>query len=129
MDILLLTQEPPLRDDEVVSGNAVRTRQLRKGLVGVVNAFATRHMAGSNAVIIAHEMLHTLGATDKYDLATNQPLFPHGYADPDRDPLYPQRRAEIMGGRVPLSAARAEIPSSLKQVVVGPATALELRWR
>ena len=32
MKILLLTQEPPLRDDEIVSGNAVRTRQLSSAL-------------------------------------------------------------------------------------------------
>ena len=32
MKILLITQEPPLLNEEVVSGNAVRTRQLRQAL-------------------------------------------------------------------------------------------------
>jgi hypothetical protein len=34
MKVLLLTLEPPLRDDEVVSGNAVRTRQLSEAVQG-----------------------------------------------------------------------------------------------
>jgi len=32
MKILLITQEPPLQSEEIVSGNAVRTRQLTNGL-------------------------------------------------------------------------------------------------
>lgn len=38
---------------------------LEKGLIGVVNAFASSSMEGENNVVIAHEILHTLGATDK----------------------------------------------------------------
>jgi len=45
---------------------------LQKGLVGVVNAFAAADYAGSNAVVVAHELLHTLGATDKYDPGTGR---------------------------------------------------------
>ena len=40
---------------------------LQKGMLGVVNAFASADQEGSNAVVIAHELLHTFGATDKYD--------------------------------------------------------------
>jgi hypothetical protein len=101
---------------------------LQKGLFAVVNAFADRREEGSNDTVIAHELLHTVGATDKYDFATNQPLNPIGLADPGRQPLYPQSKAELMGGRIPQSADKAEIPESLRQVVVGPATALEIRW-
>jgi len=101
---------------------------LQKGLFAVVNAFADRREEGSNDTVIAHELLHTVGATDKYDLATNLPIVPIGIADPDRQPLYPQSRAELMGGRVALSPDRAEIPESLRKVIVGPATALEIRW-
>ena len=99
---------------------------LRKGMIGVVNGYADRRYSGSNNVILAHEVLHTLGATDKYDFATNLPLWPTGFAEPDRQPLLPQRRAEIMGGRVPVTENRADIPRSLKLVVIGPATALEI---
>jgi hypothetical protein len=101
---------------------------LQKGLFGIVNAFADREMEGSNDTVMAHELLHTLGATDKYHLGDNQPLHPIGYAEPDREPLYPQRYAEIMGGRIPSSAAESRIPASLRQVIVGPATALEIGW-
>jgi hypothetical protein len=101
---------------------------IQKGLIGVVNAFAARTQTQTNNVVIAHEFLHTLGATDKYHPASNQPLFPIGYAEPQRTPLHPQRRAEIMGGRIPLSEQHAEMPDSLDQCRVGPETALEIRW-
>jgi hypothetical protein len=102
---------------------------LQKGLVGVVHAFAQADMAGSNNIVIAHELMHTLGASDKYDLGSGAPLYPIGFADPDRQPLYPQARAEIMAGRRALSEREFEMPASLREVIVGPGTALEIRWR
>jgi hypothetical protein len=101
---------------------------LQKGLLGVAHLYASDKQTGSGNMIIAHEMLHTLGATDKYAPGSNLPRFPDGYADPDRTPLYPQTRAEIMGGRIPVSETEADIPASLKKTVVGPATAAEIRW-
>ena len=100
---------------------------IQKGMVGVVNAYAGRRHTPVNNVIIAHELLHTLGATDKYDPATGLPAFPNGYAEPEREPLHPQRFAEIMGGRVPVSGAEAMIPQSLRDAVIGKATAREIR--
>jgi len=94
----------------------------------VVNAFATRSQNAQNNIVIAHELLHTVGATDKYDPATNQPLYPQGYAEPEQQPLLPQRFAEIMGGRVPLTQADAEMPDGLEQVLIGADTAREIRW-
>ncbi len=102
---------------------------VRKGLYGLVNAFAADHMAGSNNVVIAHELLHILGASDKYDLRTGQPRVPEGLAEPQRQPLYPQRRAEIMGGRIALGPGRAQVPESLDDVVIGSLTAQEIRLR
>jgi hypothetical protein len=102
---------------------------LQKGLIGVVNIFARRSQAETNNFVITHEMLHTLGATDKYDFAGNMPAYPDGYGDPDLHPLYPQTQAELMGGRIPLSKSNAVIPEGLHQVVVGPATAEEIRWK
>jgi hypothetical protein len=101
---------------------------LQKGLVGVVHAFALREMSGDNNVVIAHELLHTVGATDKYDLRNGQPLDPIGLADSQQQPLYPQALAEIMAVRRALSAQESEMPPSLRGEVVGPATALEIRW-
>jgi hypothetical protein len=101
---------------------------IQKGMIGVVNAFASPALAPRNNVVIAHEFLHTLGATDKYDPATNQPIYPQGYAEPQRQPLYPQRRAEIMGGRIPLSSDEAVMPKSLAAAGIGVDTAREIRW-
>jgi hypothetical protein len=101
---------------------------LQKGLVGVVHAYADADMTSPNNVVIAHEILHTLGATDKYDPATLAPLYPIGYAEPDREPLHPQEFTEIMAGRRAIDADDAEMPDSLAEVVVGRATALEIGW-
>lgn len=101
---------------------------LRKGMIGVVNAYADRTLAERNNVIIAHEFLHTVGASDKYDLANNQPYYPEGYAEPDKIPLYPQNKAEIMGGRIPLSKHDAVMPASVAKSSIGDRTAQEINW-
>lgn len=101
---------------------------LQEGMLGIVNAFATRKMTDANAMVITHEILHTLGATDKYDLSTGLPLFPEGYADANKDPRYPQELAEIMGGKIPLSSTEAAIPRGLDQVIIGDKTAREIHW-
>jgi hypothetical protein len=85
-------------------------------------------MAGSNNIVIAHETLHTVGATDKYDIRSGVPNFPAGYGEPDRKPLYPQRYAEIMAGQRALSEREQEMPLSLSNVIVGPETAAEIGW-
>jgi len=102
---------------------------LQKGLIGRVNLFANDKMTSQNSVVVAHEFLHTLGATDKYDLSTLQPHFPDGYAEPELVPPYPQRFAEIMAGRTPLSRAEASMPSGLDSVLIGYKTAQEINWR
>ena len=102
---------------------------LKEGLIGVVHAFASRRLTQMNHVVIAHEVLHTVGASDKYHAATAFPVFPDGFADPGKSPRYPQSRAELMGGRIPMSEGKATIPRSLDRVVVGPKTAGEIKWR
>jgi len=101
---------------------------LPKGMLGVVHAFADKNMKGSNQFVIAHEMLHTLGATDKYIPGSNLPIYPIGYAEPNADPRFPQRFAEIMGGRIPISPLEAVMPRSLESARIGLETALEIRW-
>jgi hypothetical protein len=100
---------------------------LSGGLIGLINGFAEKNYRGSNNVVIAHELMHTLGATDKYN-PLNQPVHPGGFASPFKEPLFPQRQAEIMGGRIPLTATRSIVPDNLGQVVVGAFTAAELNW-
>ncbi|MEJ2601890.1 MAG: hypothetical protein P8172_01115 [Gammaproteobacteria bacterium] len=99
---------------------------LQKGLVGIVNAFADPALESMNQVIIVHELLHTLGATDKYDRTTLRPVAPIGLGEPEKIPLYPQSRAEIMAGRLAVSPVDARIPQSLAETVIGPLTATEI---
>lgn len=101
---------------------------LQKGHVCIVKAFAGRDLTVRNNVIITHEMLHTLGATDKYNLQTLQPIYPEGYAAPARKPLLPQKYAEIMGRAIPLSGSESRIPESVAFTVIGPQTAKEIKW-
>jgi hypothetical protein len=117
-----------LYHDPALTPTVPHSLGLREGLIGVVYAFADPEMSGANDVVIAHELLHTLGATDKYDPNTNAPRFPDGFGNPVQVPLYPQRSAELMGGRRMLAADRWEQPVSLEEVVIGHATAAEIHW-
>jgi hypothetical protein len=101
---------------------------LQRGLTAVVHVFASRAQEAQNRIVMTHELLHTFGATDKYDLATGLPLYPDGFADPQLSPRYPQQRAEIMAAKTPFSATDARMPDSLADEVVGPVTAREIGW-
>jgi hypothetical protein len=105
-----------------------RSTALERGLIAVVNLFAANEAQEGNNFVLAHELLHTLSARDKYDLATTLPRFPEGFADPQREPTYPQTRVEIMGGRIPIDPHTARMPSSLAEAVVGRLTAAEIGW-
>ena len=100
---------------------------LQKGLLGVVHAFAGAEQRMQNNFVIAHELLHTLGAKDKYDVH-GRPMAPEGLADARLEPLYPQYKAEIMAGRIALSPERSEMPKGLADAVIGYATAAEIGW-
>jgi hypothetical protein len=117
-----------LYHDPALTPTVPHSLGLSKGLIGVVYAFAAPSMNGENNVVIAHEMLHTLGATDKYEPGSDAPLFPDGYGDPQQQPLYPQQTAELMAGRRMESADKWTQATGLQQVVIGPATAAEIRW-
>jgi len=101
---------------------------LHKGRIGRVNLFAENSQHATNAVIIGHELLHTLSASDKYNLSTSLPLFPQGYAEPYAQPLYPQSMAEVMAGKVPQTTQQARMAKSLGEVVIGRLTAREIGW-
>jgi hypothetical protein len=96
-------------------------------------------MADFALFVVAHEVMHTLGATDKYD-ATGRVLLPDGLAEPDREPLWPQRFAEVMARNRPIyrrsgaGSAAGEpadeevVPESLNELAVGKKTAEEIGW-
>ena len=98
---------------------------LQKGLIGVVHAFADAKQAQQNNIVIAHELLHTLGATDKY-APDGKPIYPQGYAEPDLPERLPRHSAEIMAGRLVNAAGRLVMPDSLEQCVIGAQTAHEI---
>ena len=100
---------------------------LRKGLVGAVHVFASKEQSAQNNIVITHELLHTLGASDKYDVQ-GQPVFPDGFTDPDEGERYPQHSAEIMAGRIAVRPDRAIIPANLEACAMGSKTAYEIGW-
>ena len=57
-----------------------------------------------------------------------KPVAPEGLADPDRVPLYPQVKAEIMAGSIPSGPGKWEDAQTLDECVVGTETATEIRW-
>ena len=99
---------------------------MRKGMYGLVKAYAGDRNHPHNQVVITHELLHVLGATDKYTFSTGDPIFPDGYSEPNKRPLFPQTTAEIMGGRIPLTAYQSAMPDSLRQCRIGRRTAEEI---
>lgn len=101
---------------------------LEKGLIGVVNAYAHKKHEGKNNVVIAHEFLHTVGASDKYDINSGAPIHPDGFVDPEQKPLYPQLYAEIMAGVIPKSPTDWVMPKKLSQTLIGYKTAQEINW-
>ena len=124
-DIQVFALYSPLGPGSVAMPDSVG---LSKGLIALAHLYGDAAAAGSNQVVLVHEVLHTLGATDKYDPATGQPLTPAGLGEPDRQPLYPQDFGEIMAGRIASSVHDAVIADSLEQMLVGPVTALEIGW-
>ena len=100
---------------------------MQKGLIGVCHLYAINTQNKQNNLVLAHELLHTVGAQDKYN-ADGSPVFPDGYANPDKSPLYPQYRTEIMAGRRAISEHQNKMGSSLKSTVIGKTTAKELGW-
>jgi hypothetical protein len=117
-----------LYHDPALTPSVPHSLGLAKGLTGVVYLFAAQDMGGENNVVIAHELLHTVGATDKYNLNGGAPHFPDGYGDPAQVPVYPQRMAELMAGKRMLAPDKWQEAASLDEVLIGPATALEIRW-
>ena len=102
---------------------------MQKGLIGVINAYSSSYQTEENNVVIAHELLHTVGATDKYDADTNEPRYPDGYAQPQSRPLLPQKYAEIMAGRFPSNTFDEPLmPGMLDEVQIGEKTAREINW-
>jgi len=97
------------------------------GRVGIVEVELNEEMVDLVLSVTAHELLHTLGAEDKYD-ATGRTLIPEGLAEPERNPRFPQRYVEVMARNRPVSDNQERILDSLDELAVGPHTAREVGW-
>ena len=104
-------------------------RSEQGGRIGVVEVEIDTEAEGAHLplVVVTHELMHTLGASDKYD-AAGRTSVPLGLAEPERVPQYPQRFAEIMARNRPVSATEEKVPESFQQIAVGNETAREIGW-
>jgi hypothetical protein len=99
----------------------------QNGRIGTVSVELADDMADLALFVTSHELFHTLGATDKYD-SRGKVLVPSGLVEPARNPLYPQRYAEIMARNRPISPTEEVVPESLAELAVGRDTAIEIGW-
>lgn len=106
---------------------AVEGHSEQGGRRGFVEVELDPSMVDLALMVVAHEMLHTLGATDKYD-AQGRARFPDGFVDPNASPRYPQARAEVMARNRPIAPNEERVPDTLDELGVGAATAKEIRW-
>jgi len=97
------------------------------GRVGIAQADIDYGMLDFALFVATHELFHTLGASDKYD-AVGHALFPGGFAEPERTPLYPQSSAELMARNIPLSPTSERPPEKLSELWIGAETAREIGW-
>ena len=97
------------------------------GRIGVVNVDLDESMIDLTLFVVSHELMHTLGASDKYD-PNGRASVPDGLAEPTRTPLYPQRFTEVMARNRPISPSAEVLPESLDELSVGTATAREIGW-
>jgi hypothetical protein len=97
------------------------------GRVGVARVELDESTVDLALFVAAHELFHTLGASDKYD-ASGRTLLPEGLPEPDRVPLFPQLGAEVMARNRAVSATEEAIPASLDELIVGRLTAQEIGW-
>lgn len=120
--IYVVARPPSLDRERFVEGASEQG-----GRVGIVEVELDVDTVDWALFATAHELLHTLGATDKYDAAGHAQV-PNGLAEPALTPRYPQRFAEVMTrGRATAPTVDAA-PESLAELRVGGWTAAEIGW-
>jgi hypothetical protein len=97
------------------------------GRIGVARIELEPSTVALALFVVAHELFHTLGASDKYDDQGHAQI-PAGLVEPTRVPLYPQRFAEVMTRNLVLAPGNERPPDSLAELGVGIETAREIGW-
>jgi len=113
---------------ETDAGDNLHSLGIANMNLAVANLTASESASGLNNVVLAHELLHAIGADDLYHPTTGLPIYPQGYAEPDRRPLYPQSKAELMAGRIPVAQGRVRQAENLAGTMIGPGTASKIGW-
>jgi hypothetical protein len=122
MAIYVVTHVPKYDERPLVEGASQQG-----GKVGIVQVELEPKMVDFALFVTAHELMHTLGATDKYD-PIGRTLIPAGLPEPTLSPIYPQRYAEVMARNLVLSETKERTPNSLDELRVGAITAQEIGW-
>ncbi len=99
-----------------------------KAMICIDHLFIEEKYSAHNNLVLAHELLHLSGATDKYRLSDRQPIYPSGYAQPNKQPLHPQTSALLMAGVIALSPTLITYPKTMNQVTISDITAEEIGW-
>ncbi len=119
---IYVTAEPPTSKKHMIEGASEQG-----GRVGVVTVDLDALTVDYALSVIAHELFHTLDATDKYDEGGHTRV-PDGLAEPDVAPRFPQRLVEVMAQGRPTSPTEEKTLDAIDELGVGPATAREVGW-
>jgi len=95
--------------------------------IGLVEVELEADMIPVVLMTVAHELFHTLGATDKYD-SNGETRIPDGLGDPDQEPLFPQAGMDVMGRDVVLGPGQPRLLRNLSELRVNRFTAAEIGW-
>ena len=120
--VYLVVRQPARADRALVEGQSEQG-----GRIAIAQAELDETMAPLALFVATHELLHTLGATDKYD-AAGRIRVPSGLAEPELVPIYPQRYAEVMARNRAFAPGVEEPPATLAELAVGRETAIEIGW-
>jgi hypothetical protein len=97
------------------------------GRIAVTSLELSEDSVDFGLFVVAHELLHLLGAEDRYG-PDGLTLLPEGLGAPQQEPRFPQRKAEVMARGLVLEPGVERPPGQLDELSVGPLTAAEIGW-
>ncbi len=97
------------------------------GRIGIARVQLDDSTVDLGLFVVAHELMHTLGASDRYD-EFGRTQVPEGLGNPEQRPLYPQLTADVMARNRVLAPGTEVPPETLEELSVGTQTATEIGW-